>query len=269
MRDLIKEELNASKLKKDRLGDEMDICGEWANRSNNVKLGFWMNSQKGGLSRDIWTKFKNINLTLSSLPKSMCIEPTIIRIFWLKQDIREYQRREFCPHICISGIYFIEQIVYPNEMTKLRNWNVKNLVSDEYRITAEMMKEKNVGTFRIKYTVDIGNNVYIKDLEKENLEIMKYKHKPGISEKAEEKKYNSKDGNWIQDSIEFNDFNKEKKQISFYMNELSNFGILIDRKISFPYNSWYLRCINDHTAVLNIESKYMFLILSTEIKLHL
>jgi hypothetical protein len=247
MKETIKEELNASKLKKDRIEGEVDISGEWANRSNSVKLGFWINTQKGSLS--LWTKFKNINLTLSSLPKSM-YDKTILRVFWFKQDIREFQRREFCPYICISGIYFIDQIKYPFEAKEIKNWKVKNLVEDRYKITTEEMKESNSGTIRIKYTIDINNNVYIKDLEKEQIEIRKFKY-PKVDEVDKDTiEFRLQNATWEADNVEFNEFNKEKKQINFYTNELANFGILLDRKMFFPYKSWYLRCINDHTAVL-------------------
>jgi hypothetical protein len=250
MKETIKEELNASKLKKDRLDGEVDISGEWANRSNSVKLGFWINTQKGSLS--LWTKFKNINLTLSSLPKSMN-DKTLLRVYWMKQDIREFQRREFCPYICISGIYFIDQIKYPHEMKEIKNWQVKNLIDKKYKITSEEMRESNSGTIRIKYTVDIPSNVYIKDLEKEHIEIRKFKAR--VLNEKEDTVENRLQGNWEHDNIEFNEFNKEKKQINFYTNEIANFGILLDRKMFFPYKSWYLRCINDHTAILDLESK--------------
>jgi hypothetical protein len=50
------------------------------------------------------------------------------------------------------------------------------------------------------------------------------------------------------------DFSKEKKIVTFYCNELANFSILLERKIFFPYKNWYLRCTDEKTAVLDLES---------------
>ena len=233
MKEIIKEEIKAASKKKDS-SEDTESSSEWLNKSANIKLGFWINYQKGGLSRDVWTKFKNMNLMIGGFPKHISTDPAIIRIFWLKQDIREIMFKDLSKLISISGIFLVDQICYPQESNKLKSWNVKTLVGNKYKLSIEDFPNISM---RIKYTVDLPAWVYVKDLNKENIEIRKYK-----------------DDNWVNIGIEFNDYNKDKKQISFFMNELCSFSVLLERKLFFPYISWYLRCINDHTAVLDLKS---------------
>jgi hypothetical protein len=250
MKDNIIQELIAATKKKDKLEDT-DICGEWNNKHGNMKLGFWINTQKGGLNRDIWTKFKTINLTIGNFPRNLCTDQALVRVFWMKQDIRELELKEFCPYISISGVYFIDQIVYPDEPSKQGSWNVKEIVGNKYRKTEF---DANVN-LRVRYIVDFGPNVYTKDLDKDNFEIRKFKYEWIKDNERDDNNFNKFKGEWVKDGIEFHEYKVDKKQISFFMNELCAFSVLLERKIFFPYKRWYLRCINIYTAILDLESK--------------
>jgi hypothetical protein len=252
MKEIIIQELIAASKKKDKLEDT-DICGEWNNKNANVKLGFWINTQKGGLNRDIWTKFKTMNLTIGNFPRNLCTDQALVRLYWMKQDIRELQVKEFCPYISISGIYFIDQIVYPDEPSKQNNWHAKHIVVNKYR-KSELDANVNL---RVRYIVDFAANVYTKDLEKDHFEIRKFKYDWIKENEKDESEFKKFKGEWIKDGIEFHEYKVDKKQISFFMNEICAFSILFERKLFFPYKSWYLRCINNNTAILDIESIYI------------
>lgn len=96
---------------------------------------------------------------------------------------------------------------------------------------------------KIQFKIELGPNVYIKDLD--NVIIGRYEEESG---------------KWNMHNIDMPDFSllKEKKIVTFYCNELANFGILLERKIFFPYKGWYLRCTDEKTAVLDLESKIIY-----------
>jgi cancer susceptibility candidate protein 1 len=251
MKDVIIYELIAATKKKDKL-DDTDIYGEWNNKQANVKLGFLINHQKGGITRDILTRFKTINLAINKFPKNFSTDQVLVRVFWMKQDIRELQMKEFCPYISISGVYFIDQIVYPDEPQKLSAWHAKQIVGNKYR---KSEVDSNVNS-KIRYKVDLEANIYTKDLEKEHFEIRKFKYEwIKENEKDEnENEFKKYKGDWVKDGIEFHEYKVDNKQIIFFMNELCAFSVLLERRLFFPYKSWYLRCVNDHTAILDLES---------------
>ncbi len=93
---------------------------------------------------------------------------------------------------------------------------------------------------KIQFKIELAHNVFIKDLDSVIIG-----------------RYEEESGKWSMNNIDMPDFSslKEKKTVTFYCNELTNFGILLERRIFFPYKSWYLRCINEKTAVLDLESK--------------
>lgn len=93
---------------------------------------------------------------------------------------------------------------------------------------------------KIQFRIELGNNIYIKDLDSVIIG-----------------RYEEESGKWSMNNIDMPDFSqlKEKKIVTFYCNELANFGVLLERRIFFPYKSWYLRCTDEKTAVLDLESK--------------
>ena len=215
--------------------EDADFSTEWSNKSNTQKLGYWINNSDGKF-KDTQTKFKQIPLQIILFPKHFVSSSTIIRFYWNKNDIRENQKKEYCPFISISGVFFIDQIVYPQKSQSARNWEIRDLVGSKYKVNTENTNQN----IKIQFKIELASNVYIKDLE--NIIIGKFEEESG---------------KWNMNNIEMPDFLKEKKIITFYSNELANFSILLERKIFFPYKSWYLRCINEKTAILDLESNYI------------
>jgi hypothetical protein len=229
---MINDELN--KKNKDRV-EEADISVEWVNKSNNVKLGFWINSDIK--YRDTSTKFKNIQCQIMTFHRSLITMNTIIRFYWTKNDIRELQLKEYCPYITISGVYFVDQIYYPQKSLSSRSWDVRELVGNKYKSSSDKPEQGFAANMKIRFKMELPATCYVTDLE--TILIGKYEEKTS---------------KWIFDNIEILEFVKEKKTITFYMNELATFSVLLERKISFPYKSWEIRCIDDHTAILDLES---------------
>lgn len=216
--------------------EELDFCGEWSNKSNSEKLGFWINTDVK--YRDTQTKFKQIPIQIITFAKILVNSQTIIRFYWNKNDIREFQKKEYTPYISISGIFHIDHLVYPKTSQTARNWKIRELVGNKYKYSLLENKESNLANHRNQYKIDLSPNIYIKDLE--NVLIGKY----------EEDK-----GSWSLIDNAMPDFLKDKKVIRFYSNEMANFSILLERRIFFPYKSWYLRTIDEKTAILDLESK--------------
>ncbi len=86
MRKNIQEE--HSKKNKNNAGvEDVDYVGEWSNKSNTQKLGFWINNSDGKF-KETQTKFKHLPFQIISFPKPFVLTATIIRFYWNKNDIR-------------------------------------------------------------------------------------------------------------------------------------------------------------------------------------
>lgn len=232
------EELN--KRTKNRDGDEIDISIDWSNKAGNIKLGFWINSNFDSKYRETSSKFTYINSQIISFPKTLIQNASIVRCFYCKNDLREFQKNEFCPYISISGIFFIDQILYPQRISSIRNWEIKEVIGNKYKLLQENKENALLQTIKIRYKIELNKNVFIKNLD--HILIGKY---------------HEESSNWTFDNIDNVEFNKENKSVYFYLNELIPYSILLERKIFFPYKSWYLRCLNENTAVLEVDSNIL------------
>jgi len=158
--------------------------------------------------------------------------------------IREFQKREYSPYISISGIFFIDHLIYPQKSQNARTWETREVVGNKYKYA--MLDNKDTSfinaNLKIQFQIDLADCVYLKDLD--NVIIGRYE---------------DESGRWSMHNIDMPKFFKEKKYVQFYCNELANFSILLERRIFFPYKSWYLRCIDENTAVLDLESKKIFI----------
>ncbi len=170
---------------------------------------------------------------MMNFPKSQ--SNVMVRFFWTKIDIRELQMKEYCPFIAISGVYYIDQLVCPEKSQTVKNWEVREIVGNKFK---EIEFKESHMTQKIGYKIDIPSYVYIKD----------------IVNQLKVGKFNEETGKWNFDGFESLKLQEETKRLSFYIEELSTFAILIERKLSFPYKSWYLRCISPNTAILDLET---------------
>lgn len=209
--------------------EEVELNVEYADEKNDIKMGFWINSSDGKF-RETYTKFKNLNIQLLGIPKAIVMEENIIRFFWTSNDIREWQRKEYCPYISISGVYYVDKILHPKKSLQVRKWEMRETIGNKY-----INKDPMASTIRFNYQIELPKNVYVKDLT--SVVIGKY---------CEET------GKWLLDGIEHPEFDNEKKLVTFHVNELAIYSILLERSIFFPYKSWYLRCVNKTTAVLDL-----------------
>lgn len=127
--------------------------------------------------------------------------------------------------------------MYPSRTLNTRNWEIREVVGNKYKSTSDKENTNISQNIKIRIKIELNKNVYLKDLE----QILVGK-------------YHEETSKWSFDNIDNIEFNKDQKSVFFYTNELAPYSILLERKIFFPYKSWYLRCISDHTAVLDLES---------------
>lgn len=220
-------------MRKNRDAKEDYINVEWVNKTNTIKLGFWINNSTDKSYKMALSEFKHINIQMMNFPKSQ--SNVMVRFFWTKIDIRELQMKEYCPYISISGIFYIDQLVCPEKSQTVKNWEVREIVGNKYK---EIEVKESHMTQKIGYKIDIPSYVYIKD----------------IVNQLKVGKFNEETGKWNFDGFESLKLQEETRRLSFYIEELSTFAILIERKLSFPYKSWYLRCISPNTAILDLET---------------
>ncbi len=211
--------------------DELELNVEWANKNSEIKLAFWINSSEGKF-RETFTKFKMMNIKIKGIPKVIVSEENIIRFFWIKNDIRELQRKEYCPYISVGGVFFLDKIFHPKKGLHNKKWEIREMIGNKY-----LNKEMTTSKLNLFFQIDIPKNLYLKDLETLNIG-----------------KYNEETCKWVFDGFEFPKYDKDNGYFEFYANELAIFSLLLERKIFFPYKSWYLRCINHTTAILDLET---------------
>ena len=171
-----------------------------------------------------------MNIKIKSIPKSIVLEENIIRFFSIKNDIRELQRKEYCPYISIGGVFFLDKILHPKKSLQMKKWEIREMIGNKY-----LNKEATTSKLNLFFQIDIPKNLYLKGLD--TLMIGKY---------------NEETCKWMFDGFEFPKYDKENGYFEFYANELAIFSLLLERKIFFPYKSWYLRCINPTTAILDL-----------------
>lgn len=63
------------------------------------------------------------------------------------------------------------------------------------------------------------------------------------------------DMGWQSDLIDDVRFTKEKKEIVFVTVRLAPIAFIQTRCIDFPYHSWKMRCINEETAICDIQTR--------------
>ena len=132
--------------------DELELNVEWANKNNQIKLAFWINSSEGKF-RETFTKFKSMNIKIKGIPKAIVSEENIIRFFWIKNDIRELQRKEYCPYISIGGVFFLDKIFHPKKSLHSKKWEIREMIGNKY-----LNKEVTTSKLNLFFQIDIPKN---------------------------------------------------------------------------------------------------------------
>lgn len=240
------------KRKNKEIFDETEIDVEWENKNRQIKLGYWINTSDK--FHEAITTFKLLNIEMTDFPKVLVQTNTILRFFYSRNDNRELQKKEYSPYISISGVYYIDQILYPNKSQINRNWEIRELVGNKYKSGIDGSGFPPIPqNFRIRFKIQLGNEVYIKGLE--GLVLVG--------------KYSEETGKWVFGEVFDVDpivVEKGKNIVGFYTNDLGTMSVLLERKIFFPYKSWYLRCVNDSTAILDLSTPRLDFVFKIGIK---
>jgi hypothetical protein len=226
--------------------DESELSPDWTNKNMEIKLAFWINSAVKNY-RDTNTKFDKMNLKIMSIPRHLVMDENILRVFWTKNDIREIQPKVFCPYISVGGTFFLERLRYPKDPLQYRKWEVRDTLGENY-----INKDHVVGNFSYNIYIDIPKYVFLKGVELGTIRIGKY---------------DTKNSSWVfLEGSDYSKFNQENFTFEFYSNELGIYSLLLPRNIFFPYESWYLRCIDKNTAILDLVTPRLKLVFEIGIK---
>lgn len=216
------------------------MCIEWPCKSKQQVIGFWCNN-------DVKTRdghamnFRKLPLKVNYLPKPCVQNNCIIRMLWINNDIREFQAKEFFPYISINGVFSLELMVYPMKPIQHRNWEIKEIISNKYKIGLSDLKEQSFskGT-NMMVTIDLKKRIWIKDIDSINKVLLF-------------SKYKDKEDQWLVDR-ENSVLKIENRKASLNdLSEFCSFTILMDRAYNFSYKNWYLRTIKE--TATEIENK--------------
>ncbi len=226
--------------------EENELNPDWTNKNMEIKLAFWINSTNSKY-RDTNTKFEKMNLKIISIPRSLILEENILRVFWTKNDIREIQQKVFCPHISVGGTFFLERLKHPKDALQYKKWEVRDTLGENY-----LNKDQITGNSNFNIYIEIPKYVYLKGVELGTIRVGKY---------------DTKTFSWVfLEGSDYSKFNQENSTFEFYSNELGIYSLLLPRSIFFPYESWYLRCINKNTAILDLVTPRLKLVFEIGIK---
>ena len=156
----------------DKSADDPDYVIEWSNKLNNIRYGFWINNSEGKI-RDVTTKFKNISMKITTMPRVFIQTPSVIRFYWTENDIRELQlEKEFCQWISISGTYFVDLLTYPVKSAKYKTWELREVIGNKYKILISENKDTFGANVKFRFSIQLPSKIYVSDLE--NVQVGRY-----------------------------------------------------------------------------------------------
>ena len=231
-----------------------EIIFEYVNPVETNKLGYYANNNnQQGQTKNTIKKFDKIDFIIREVFKLFVAQCSLLRFYWSKYDIREYfSSTNISPYINIGGCFFFDPVVYPDIPVEKGTWLTRNSVGENYKNVAGITKgNKNI---RQRITITLPKYIFTKDLNEVEIGV-----------------YNPEEHEWITENKE----NKEKSEISFIKMKENDkkpgcqdvdfnatvtgiFGIIIKRKLNYPYKSWKLRCIERNgvqVALIDLESK--------------
>lgn len=233
-----------------------ELTWEWENPKKTNKLAIFSNHHTQ--LRGVATKFEKMKFIMREINKQHIISHlSILRFYWSTYDIREYYSKDtFSPYINVGGSFYIKALIFPNEPYEKNTWFIRNQIGEEYKNPTYLPNPPKLGKMRM--AISLPPNIFTEDICKEGNTVINVK--VGM--------YNENEHEWSFDSMETTDLtNDEKcpgaKIIDFCVEYLGIYGVLIQRKINFPYTYWNLRCIkkNDVTvAIIDLKSKFLLIV---------
>ena len=236
-----------------------DTYWEWENKTGLIRLGFWANNLVQSNYRTTSSKFTNLPITVREFYKSYVVNNVVIRFFWCAYDIREYysgkkvQGSGYTPYMSIAGTFYLEEMKYPQKMIEKGTWNIRDMIGEQYK-HGEGKDGQFTKNVKMRYKIILPDHIYIKDLKEVQVGL-----------------YDQDTGKWRLEAQDVGLKIGEKERgkicnlVEFTTTELGIFGVLIERKINFPYKSWNIRCIknenNNLVAILDLETprtKFIF-----------
>ena len=237
-----------------------DTYWEWENKTGQIRLGFWANNLVGSNYRTTSSKFTNLPITVREFYKNYVVNNVIIRFFWCAYDIREYLFAEkldiesaYTPYMSIAGTFYLEEMKYPAKMIEKGTWLIRDMIGDQYK-HGEGKDGQFTKNVKMRYKIIIPDNIYTKDLKEVQVGL-----------------YDQDTGKWRLEAQDVGLKIGEKERgricnlVEFTTTELGIFGVLIERKINFPYQDWNIRCIKDKknnlVAILDLvtpRTKFVF-----------
>ena len=237
-----------------------DTYWEWENKTGQIRLGFWSNNLVGSNYRTTSSKFTNLPITVREFYKNYVVNNVIIRFFWCAYDIREYLFAEkldiesaYTPYMSIAGTFYLEEMKYPAKMIEKGTWLIRDMIGDQYK-HGEGKDGQFTKNVKMRYKIILPDNIYIKDLKEVQVGL-----------------YDQDTGKWRLEAQDVGLKIGEKERgrtcnlVEFTTTELGIFGVLIERKINFPYKDWNIRCIKDNknnlVAILDLvtpRTKFVF-----------
>ena len=236
-----------------------DTYWEWENKTGQIRLGFWANNLVQSNYRTTSSKFAKLPLTVREFYKNYVVNNVIIRFFWCGYDIREYYSGNkakgsgYTPYMSIAGTFYLEEMKYPAKMMEKGTWHIRDMIGEQYK-HGEGKDGQFTKNVKMRYKIILPDNIYIKDLTEVQVGL-----------------YDQDTGKWRLDAQDVGLKKGEKERgkicnlVEFTTTELGIFGVLIERKINFPYKSWNIRCIknelNQLVAILDLETprtKFIF-----------
>ena len=237
-----------------------DTYWEWENKTGQIRLGFWANNLVQSNYRTTSSKFTNLPITVREFYKNYVVNNVIIRFFWCAYDIREYLFAEkldiesaYTPYMSIAGTFYLEEMKYPAKMIEKGTWLIRDMIGDQYK-HGEGKDGQFTKNVKMRYKIIIPDNIYTKDLKEVQVGL-----------------YDQDTGKWRLEAQDVGLKIGEKERgricnlVEFTTTELGIFGVLIERKINFPYQDWNIRCVKDKknnlVAILDLvtpRTKFVF-----------
>lgn len=216
-----------------------EVFWEWQNNNGKIRLGFWANNLVTGNMRQASTKFEHLPLYLREMAKPFITKTSLVRFLWLNYDIREHfisDENAYTPYMSIGGTLIIEEMKYPDDNLQRGNWKIREMVNEQYK-----HGEGKDGSFsknvKMRYRITLPRHIYMKGINEVLVGL--YDRESG------QWKLDATDINLKEEEVEKDKVKYKEKVVEFYTTELGIFGVLLERKINFPFTAWNLRCIKD------------------------
>lgn len=219
-----------------------------------IKVGYWTNFT--AKIRDLNTDFKLIPAELY-LPRSFNKTVSIIRFVWNTFDLNEFVS-SYSPFLIVYGVLDMTLLAYPKPVKEYKGWNIKELNSENYKMSYERCLEEGLIEKTMEFSVKIKmpETVFLQGLTKEDVY-------PGFLDERTK--------SWqVKEGIHY-EFSAKERYALYYVKDLGSYSIMIKRSMFLPYKSWFLRCLPKQlkngevkwTSIIDVETPRGLFKLST------